>query len=201
MLHLDSNPCSRSAPLFGGAEVSFWTLTGDRQAAKLRAKYLKALLRQDVAYFDTDTNTGQVVSSIASDPLVVQDAISEKVEPASDELLLQANHFRSRLLPCCTVRLGVLICSRFGAVWLNECCLIVLVCAQMGNFIHFIGYFVSGFAVGFSREWRIALVTLAVVPVIALAGGGYAYTLAITTAQASSAYAEAGVIAEQVGFL
>lgn len=63
-----------------GAEVSCWMQTGDRQAARLRTKYLESLLRQDVGYFDTDTNTGDFVSSIASDPLMVQDAISEKVD-------------------------------------------------------------------------------------------------------------------------
>jgi ATP-binding cassette subfamily B (MDR/TAP) protein 1 len=53
--------------------------TGERQSAVLRAKYLQALLQQDVAYFDTETNTGDVVNSLATDPLAVQDAISEKV--------------------------------------------------------------------------------------------------------------------------
>lgn len=54
-------------------------LTGNRQSARLRTKYLEAILRQDVTFFDTDTNTGNIVSSIASDTIMVQDAISEKV--------------------------------------------------------------------------------------------------------------------------
>ncbi|CAM6101079.1 unnamed protein product [Calypogeia fissa] len=126
-------------------EVSFWMLTGDRQSAKLRAKYLEALLRQDVEFFDTDTSTGDFVSSIASEPLIVQNAISEK----------------------------------------------------MGNFIYFMSKFVAGFIIGFTIEWRIALVTCAIVPFIAGAWGGYVYTLSRSTALASKAYAEAGTTAEQ----
>jgi ATP-binding cassette subfamily B (MDR/TAP) protein 1 len=61
------------------SEVAFWMHTGHRQAAKLRKKYLHALLQQDVGYYDTESSTGDVVNSVATDPLAVQDAISEKV--------------------------------------------------------------------------------------------------------------------------
>lgn len=53
--------------------------TGERQAARIRVKYLEALLKQDVGFFDTDARTGEIVSSISSDTLLIQDAISEKV--------------------------------------------------------------------------------------------------------------------------
>lgn len=69
---------------------------------------------------------------------------------------------------------------------------------QMGNFIHFLTTFVAGFAIGFSSLWKLALVTLAVVPAIAMAGGFYAYTLTGLTSKSQQAYAEAGGIAEQV---
>lgn len=60
--------------------------------------------------------------------------------------------------------------------------------------------FVAGFIVGFTSEWRIALVTIAVVPLIAISGGFYAYHLTSATSRASGAYAEAGSIAEQVRY-
>ncbi|KAL2635589.1 hypothetical protein R1flu_007068 [Riccia fluitans] len=126
-------------------EVSFWMHSGERQSAKLRTKYLEALLKQDVAFFDTDTSTGDFVNSIASDPLLVQDAISEK----------------------------------------------------MGNFIHYIATFVAGFIVGFHNQWRIALVTLAVVPCIAIAGGFYAVVLTGLSAKSAEAYSQAGIVAEE----
>uniref|UniRef100_A0A5B7B3K0 Putative ABC transporter B family member 15-like isoform X1 n=1 Tax=Davidia involucrata TaxID=16924 RepID=A0A5B7B3K0_DAVIN len=57
-----------------------WTRTGERQASKMRARYLKAVLRQDVGYFDLHvTSTAEVITSVSSDSLVIQDVISEKV--------------------------------------------------------------------------------------------------------------------------
>ncbi|AES74614.2 ABC transporter B family protein [Medicago truncatula] len=57
-----------------------WTRTGERQAARMRVRYLKAILRQDVAYFDLHiTSTSEVITSVSNDSLVIQDVISEKV--------------------------------------------------------------------------------------------------------------------------
>ncbi|KAI3452367.1 hypothetical protein Pfo_009032 [Paulownia fortunei] len=57
-----------------------WTRTAERQASRLRTRYLKAVMRQDVGYFDLHvTSTDEVIESISSDSQVIQDAISEKV--------------------------------------------------------------------------------------------------------------------------
>ncbi|KAL3525996.1 hypothetical protein ACH5RR_014368 [Cinchona calisaya] len=57
-----------------------WTRTAERQAYTLRARYLKAVLRQEVGYFDLHlTSTAGVITSVSSDSLVIQDVISEKV--------------------------------------------------------------------------------------------------------------------------
>ena len=57
-----------------------WTRTAERQASRMRARYLKAVLRQDVGYFDLHvTSTAEVITSVSSDSLVIQDVISEKV--------------------------------------------------------------------------------------------------------------------------
>lgn len=53
--------------------------SGERQVGTLRKKYLEAVLKQDVGFFDTDARTGDIVFSISTDTLLVQDAISEKV--------------------------------------------------------------------------------------------------------------------------
>ncbi|KAI8541589.1 hypothetical protein RHMOL_Rhmol08G0073200 [Rhododendron molle] len=46
----------------------------------MRSRYLKAVLRQDVGYFDLHvTSTAEVITSVSSDSLVIQDVISEKV--------------------------------------------------------------------------------------------------------------------------
>lgn len=60
-------------------EISCWMYTGERQVSALRNRYLEAVLRQDVGFFDTDARTGDVVFSVSTDTLLVQDAISEKV--------------------------------------------------------------------------------------------------------------------------
>ncbi|PON52777.1 ABC transporter [Trema orientale] len=57
-----------------------WTRTGARQAARMRIAYLKAVLRQDMSYFDLNTtSTSDVITSISNDTLIIQDVISEKV--------------------------------------------------------------------------------------------------------------------------
>ena len=54
-------------------------VTGERQAARIRGLYLKTILRQDVAFFDKETNTGEVVGRMSGDTVLIQDAMGEKV--------------------------------------------------------------------------------------------------------------------------
>ncbi|XP_017980794.1 PREDICTED: ABC transporter B family member 4 [Theobroma cacao] len=60
-------------------QVSCWMVTGERQAARIRGLYLKTILRQDVAFFDVETNTGEVVGRMSGDTVLIQDAMGEKV--------------------------------------------------------------------------------------------------------------------------
>ncbi|XP_057790342.1 ABC transporter B family member 4-like [Salvia miltiorrhiza] len=60
-------------------EVSGWMITGERQAARIRSLYLRTILRQDVAFFDKETNTGEVVGRMSGDTVLIQDAMGEKV--------------------------------------------------------------------------------------------------------------------------
>ncbi|XWS32858.1 hypothetical protein CRYUN_Cryun22dG0026200 [Craigia yunnanensis] len=127
------------------AEIACWMYSGERQVSTLRKKYLEAVLKQDVGFFDTDARTGDIVFSVSTDTLLVQDAISEKV----------------------------------------------------GNFIHYLSTFLAGLVVGFVSAWRLALLSVAVIPGIAFAGGLYAYTLTGLTSKSRESYANAGIIAEQ----
>ncbi|WKA04505.1 hypothetical protein VitviT2T_022537 [Vitis vinifera] len=55
-----------------------WSRTAERQTTRMRARYLKAVLRQDVGYFDSHvTSTAEVITSISNDTLVIQDVLSE----------------------------------------------------------------------------------------------------------------------------
>ncbi|KAG2600074.1 ABC transporter B family member 9-like isoform X1 [Panicum virgatum] len=60
-------------------QVSCWTMTGERQATRIRSLYLKSVLRQEIAFFDVEMTTGQIVSRMSGDTVLVQDAIGEKV--------------------------------------------------------------------------------------------------------------------------
>ncbi|KAL9275322.1 ABC transporter B family member 2-like protein [Drosera capensis] len=129
-------------------EVACWMHTGERQAAKMRMAYLRAMLNQDITLFDTEASTGEVINAITSEVLVVQDAISEKV----------------------------------------------------GKVLHYVSRFLGGFIIGFVRVWQISLVTLSIVPFIALAGGVYAYVATGLIARVRKSYIRAGQIAEEVSF-
>eukprot|EP00249_Psilotum_nudum_P022768 c28638_g1_i1 orf=285-3995(-) len=131
--------------LSGWLEVSFWMFTGERQSTRMRTEYLKAMLSQDVGFFDTDTSTGEIVIGISSDTILVQEAIGEKA----------------------------------------------------GHYIHYTGRFFAGFAVAFSSVWKLSLLTLCVLPLIALAGGAYAYIMIELTSKSQKAYVQAGEISEE----
>eukprot|EP00249_Psilotum_nudum_P024545 c29214_g2_i1 orf=143-4090(-) len=61
------------------AQVTFWMKTGNKQAARIRNLYLKAILRQDISFFDVETSTGEVVERMSGDTVLIQEALGEKV--------------------------------------------------------------------------------------------------------------------------
>ncbi|CAI9104867.1 OLC1v1003651C1 [Oldenlandia corymbosa var. corymbosa] len=63
----------------GFLQVSCWMITGERQAARIRNLYLKTILRQEISFFDLETNTGEVVGRMSGDTVLIQDAMGEKV--------------------------------------------------------------------------------------------------------------------------
>ncbi|KAJ7537474.1 hypothetical protein O6H91_11G006900 [Diphasiastrum complanatum] len=62
----------------GYVEIICWTLTGERQTIRIRARYVEALLSQDMAYFDTNMESAHIINSITCDTALVHDAIGEK---------------------------------------------------------------------------------------------------------------------------
>jgi ATP-binding cassette, subfamily B (MDR/TAP), member 1 len=65
-------------------------VTGERQSARIRGLYLKTILRQDIAFFDTETTTGEVIGRMSGDTVLIQDAIGEKVRCLFFSLLLSS---------------------------------------------------------------------------------------------------------------
>lgn len=84
-LRVVSKVCLKFIYLAAGAgmaaflQVACWMVTGERQAARIRALYLKTILRQDITFFDMETNTGEVVGRMSGDTVLIQDAMGEKV--------------------------------------------------------------------------------------------------------------------------
>ena len=72
-------------------------VTGERQAARIRALYLKTILRQDITYFDTETSTGEIVGRMSGDTVLIQDAMGEKVFVVSFLILTLLLHLVSNL--------------------------------------------------------------------------------------------------------
>ncbi|CAN1224219.1 Putative multidrug resistance protein [Linum grandiflorum] len=69
---------------YGDPKGMCWTRSAERQTSKMRTQYLKAVLRQDVGFFDTQEGDGgsttfQVVSTISSDSNSIQVAICDKI--------------------------------------------------------------------------------------------------------------------------
>lgn len=72
---------------------------------------------------------------------------------------------------------------------------------QVGNFLHCMSRFIAGFAIGFASVWQISVVTLSIVPLIALAGGIYAFVGTGLVVRVRKSYVKAGEIAEEVSNL
>ncbi|WOL14628.1 ABC transporter B family member 8 [Canna indica] len=57
-----------------------WSRTSERQVLKIRHKYLEAILRQEVAFFDSqEATTSEIINSISKDTSLIQEVLSEKV--------------------------------------------------------------------------------------------------------------------------
>ncbi|CAJ2643480.1 unnamed protein product [Trifolium pratense] len=70
---------SKVALRFAIIEVACWMITGERQGARIRALYLKAILRQNISFFDKETNSGEIVGRMSGDTVLIQETMGEKV--------------------------------------------------------------------------------------------------------------------------
>ncbi|CAN1251328.1 ABC transporter B family member 1 [Linum perenne] len=63
----------------GILEIGCWMYSSERQLARWRIEYLKAVLRQEVGAFDTDLTTGKIITGVTNHMTIIQDAIGEKL--------------------------------------------------------------------------------------------------------------------------
>ncbi|CAM8982196.1 unnamed protein product [Rhodiola kirilowii] len=60
-------------------EITCWRLVGERSAERIRIAYLRAILRQDVSFFDKNVSTGDIMHGISSDVAQIQEVMGEKM--------------------------------------------------------------------------------------------------------------------------
>ncbi|KAI0714082.1 P-loop containing nucleoside triphosphate hydrolase protein [Cerioporus squamosus] len=97
-----------------------WVYTGEVNAKRLRERYLQAVLRQDIAYFD-NVGAGEVATRIQTDTHLVQQGTSEKVAMVVNFLAAFVTGFilayvrcwrlalaMSSILPCIAIAGGVM---------------------------------------------------------------------------------------------
>ncbi|PON60369.1 ABC transporter [Parasponia andersonii] len=63
----------------GILEIGCWMYASERQLARLRLAYLKAVLSQEIGAFDADLTSGKIISGISNHMSIIQDAIGEKL--------------------------------------------------------------------------------------------------------------------------
>ncbi|KAI9110760.1 hypothetical protein K1719_018198 [Acacia pycnantha] len=63
----------------GILETGCWMYTSERQVARLRLAYLRAVLSQEIGAFDTELTSGKIINGISNHMSIIQDAIGEKL--------------------------------------------------------------------------------------------------------------------------
>ncbi|XP_056695625.1 ABC transporter B family member 13-like isoform X2 [Spinacia oleracea] len=124
--------------------VATWKQTGERQAARMRLKYMSAVLKKDIHYFETEAQNKSLIFQISSDTILVQDAIGDKI----------------------------------------------------GHCVRYLSQSIVGMIIGFVLVWQLTLVTVAIIPLMVVAGA-YTVILSNLSQKAETAYAESGKIAEE----
>ncbi|KAL3603315.1 hypothetical protein D5086_004174 [Populus alba] len=68
---------------------------------------------------------------------------------------------------------------------------------KTGHAVRYLSQFFIGFVFGFKSVWQLTLLTLAVVPLMAVAGGAYTIIMSTLSEKGEAAYAEAGKAADE----
>ncbi|KAF9238097.1 P-loop containing nucleoside triphosphate hydrolase protein [Melanogaster broomeanus] len=122
-----------------------WIYIGEVNSKRIREKYLQAILRQEIAYFD-NVGAGEVTTRIQTDTHLVQQGMSEKV----------------------------------------------------ALIVNFISVFLTGFTLGYARNWRLALAVSSVLLCVGVTGGIMYKIISKYTQLSLKHIAESGTLAEEV---
>lgn len=114
-----------------------WVHTAEANAKRIRERYLKAILRQDVSFFDK-VGAGEVATRIQTDTRTLIPELCTNL------------HLMSLMWTIDLVQQGM-----------SE---------KVAMVVQFLAAFVTGFALAYARNWRLALAMTSVLPCIATAG-------------------------------
>lgn len=120
------------------------TIAAENQGKRMREACLRAVLSQDIGWFDVN-NAAELPTRIIGDTILIQEGIGPR----------------------------------------------------LGLTMEALATVVAGFAIGFVRGWRLALIMLIVVPFIAITAGILIFNLEKLSKQTQQLYATAGAVAEQ----
>ena len=162
--------------------MSCWTIAGERQTTRIRSLYLQSVLRQEIAFFDVEMTTGQVVSRMSGDTVLVQDAIGEKVIAP----LYENEDYRSKL----SVDYHHHLISKFQQSDSYKT-------LQVGKFQQLIATFIGGFVIAFVKGWLLSLVMLACIPPVAIVVGIVSKMFSRISSKRQTSYSDAGNVVEQ----
>jgi ATP-binding cassette subfamily B (MDR/TAP) protein 1 len=130
--------------LSGWMQVAFWTRTGERQTQKFRENYVKAILSQEIGWFDIN-GANELSTKVAELTGKIQDGIGKK----------------------------------------------------MGDLTQYVSQVIFAFIIAFYYNWKLTLVLLSTLPLIAGAGAFMINAITNATQQSLSQYASAGGLATE----
>ena len=143
-------------------QISSWMLSGARQARRIKEMYLKAVLRQNVAFFDIASTSGELSTGVN------EDAVRHLHQ------CCQCRQLRSLLLFHVRwwVELGELLAGSTTSVL--QVAVQNAIGEKVGNTLHNAATFVTGIIIAFVRGYLLTFVMLALVPIMALLGFSFA---------------------------
>ncbi len=120
-----------------------WVYTGELNAKRIRENYLKAILRQDITFFDK-VGAGEVATRIQTD---TRQSISISISISISQSFYA---FVSRLFSLDLVQQGI-----------SE---------KVALIVYFVATFITGFALAYARSWRLSLALTAILPCMVITG-------------------------------
>ncbi|GFQ04423.1 ABC transporter b family member 4 [Phtheirospermum japonicum] len=200
-------------------QVTCWMITGERQSARIRSLYLTAILQQDIAYFDREVSTGEVIGRMSGDTILIQDAIGEKVGKFVQVLASFLGGFviafaKGWLLtlvmltsiPLLVASSGMMhfvkskIAKQTQKAYVRAANVVQQTIGSIrtvGKFVQVFASFLGGFVIAFAKGWLLTLVMLTSIPLLVASSGMMYFVKSKIAKQTQKAYVGAANVVQQ----